>query len=104
MTETIEPMALDDAEKKQFARQMVAQARESGVGLVGPDGLLAGLTKQVLELALEDELTEHLGYEARDREGKAGTNERNGARAKTVITEIGPVQIDIPRDREGTFE
>ena len=104
MTETIEPMVLDDTENKQMARAMVAQARQTGVGLVGPDGLLAGLTKQVLELALEEELTEHLGYEAGDREAKVGTNERNGSRSKTVITEIGPVQLEVPRDREGTFE
>ena len=65
MAETIEPMALDDAEEKQPAPQMVAQARESGVGLVGP-GLLAGLTTQVLALGLEEELTERLGYEAGD--------------------------------------
>ncbi len=53
---------LDDDENKQIARAMVAQARQSGVDLVGLDGLLARLTKQVLELALEEELTDHLGY------------------------------------------
>ena len=104
MTDTIEPVKLDDDENKQIARTMVAQARASGADLVGPDGLLAGLTKQVLELALEEELTEHLGYPPGEREAKTGTNERNGSRPKTVITEIGPVQIDVPRDREGSFE
>ncbi|OIQ82173.1 transposase, mutator family [mine drainage metagenome] len=104
MTETIEPMVLDDTEDKQMARAMVVQARQTGVGRVGPDGLLAGLTKQALELALEEELTEHLGYEAGDREAKVGTDERNGSRSKTVITEIGPVQLEVPRDREGRFE
>ncbi|GIG30841.1 IS256 family transposase [Cellulomonas marina] len=104
MTETIEPMVLDDEEKKELAQRLVAQAREAGIDLVGPDGLLAGLTKQVLETALEEELTDHLGYPAGDRATKAGTNERNGTRTKRVITEIGPVQIDVPRDREGTFE
>lgn len=85
----------------------MAQAREAGIDLVGPDGLLTGLTKQVLETALEEELTEHLGYEPgyrKDKAGRPGTNERNGSRAKTVITEIGPVQNDVPRDRDGTFE
>lgn len=104
VTETIEPMALKETEGKDMARAMVAQARRTGVGVVDPDGLLAGLTMKVLELALESELTEHLGYEAGDREAKAGTNERNGTRSRTVITEIGPVQLEVPRDREGTFE
>jgi len=75
MTETIEPWVLDDTENK-MARAMVAQARQTGVGLVGPDGLLAGLTKQVLELALEEEFTEHLGYESGGRDAKVVTNER----------------------------
>ena len=107
VAETIEPMVLDDAEKKQLAQQLVTQAREAGIDLVGPGGLLTGLTKQVLETALEEELTEHLGYEPGDRGGKAGragSNERNGTRTKTVLTEIGPVQIDVPRDRDGTFD
>lgn len=104
MTDTIEPVKLDEDENTQIARTMVAQARASGLDLVGPDGLLAGLAKQVLELALEEELTDHLGCRPGEREGKSGSNERNGSRSKTVMTEIGPVQIDVPRDREGTFE
>lgn len=104
MTEIIEPVMLDEDDKKRFAAQLVAQARTTGIDLVGPDGLLAELTKQVLETALEEELTEHLGYEAGDRVAKEGSNERNGTRAKTVITDIGPVTLDVPRDRDGTFE
>jgi len=94
----------DDGESKNVARTTVAQARRTGVDLVGPDGLLAGLTKQVLELTPEDELTDHLGYPPRERERKTGTNERNGSRPKTVTAEIGPVQIDVRREREGSFE
>ena len=104
MTDTIEPVKLDEDENKHIARTMVAQARASGVDLAGRDGLLAGLTKQVLEHALEEELTDHLGYPPGEREAKTGTNERNGSSPKTVITEIGPVQIDVSRDREGSFE
>jgi transposase-like protein len=77
------------------------------VSLVGPGSPLAALTKQVLESALEAELDEHLGYEHGDRAGKAdseGRNERNGTRGKTVHTELGPVTLEVPRDREGTFE
>src|SRR5690606_34357526 len=69
-----------------------------------PDGVLTGLTKQVLETALEAEMTEHLGYEPHDPGGHHSGNSRNGTRAKTVTTEIGPVQIEVPRDRDGSFE
>ena len=89
------------------ADQLIAQARAEGVSLVGPGSPLALLTKQVLETALEAELDEHLGYEHGDRDAKtiAETgNERNGARSKTVHTELGPVSIEVPRDRDGTFE
>jgi transposase-like protein len=63
--------------------------------------LLAGLTKNVLETALEAEITEHLGHE---RHGPAESgNVRNGTRSKTVFTEVGPMEIDVPRNREGSF-
>jgi len=104
MTETIEPMTLDEDERQALAHRLVDQAREQGVDLVGPGGLLTGLTKQVLETALEEEITDHLGYDHGDRDAKTGTNERNGSRAKTVLTEIGPVELDVPRDRDGTFD
>lgn len=89
------------------AAQLIEQARAEGVSLVGPGSPLAALTKQVLESALEAELDEQLGYEHGDRAGKAdseGRNERNGTRGKTVHTELGPVTLEVPRDREGTFE
>jgi putative transposase len=87
-----------------FARELVDRARAEGVNLVGPGGLLGGLTKQVLETALEAEMSEHLGYEVNDPVGRNGENSRNGVRTKTVITDIGPVDIDVPRDRDSTFE
>lgn len=65
---------------------------------------MSGLTKRVLEAALEEELTDHLGYEPHDPAGHHSGNSRNGTRAKTVLTEVGPVQVDVPRDRAGTFE
>src|SRR4051812_16999299 len=86
------------------AQDLMARARREGVSLVGPGGLLAGLTKTVLETALEAELSDHLGYEKHDPAGRNGQNSRNGSRSKTVITEVGPVALDVPRDREGTFE
>lgn len=79
-------------------------AKADGVELVGPDGLLTGLTKTVLETALEAELSEHLGYDRHDPAGRDGGNSRNGTRTKTVLTEIGSVEIEVPRDRDASFE
>jgi putative transposase len=72
--------------------------------IVGAGGLLSGLTKRLVERALEIELTDHLGYE-RHQEPPGGTgNTRNGSTAKTLATEHGPVEITTPRDRDGSFE
>ena len=79
------------------------QARAEGVELVGQGGLLTRLTKSVLETALEAEMTEHLGYDKHDPMGRNGGNSRNGTRTKTVVTEIGPVDIEVPRDRQSSF-
>lgn len=72
--------------------------------VVGQGGLLEDLTKRLLERALEGELTEHLGYEKHATEGRNGGNSRNGRNRKRVKTDAGEVEIEIPRDREGTFE
>ena len=104
MTDTIEPVELDEDEKQQIAQRLVDQAKEQGVDLVGPGGLLTGLTKSVLETALEEELSEHLGYDKHDPVGRNGENSRNGSRPKTVLTDVGPVELNVPRDRDGTFE
>lgn len=90
--------------RETIAAQLVEEAAAEGVSLVGPGGLLADLTKRVLELGLEVEMTEHLGYDKHAVEGHHSGNSRNGTRAKTLLTDIGPVEIDVPRDRNGTFE
>lgn len=95
MTEMIEPMPAP-IDQEQLARDLVERACAEGVELLGPGGLLSGLTKTVLETALEAEMTGHLGYDKHDPAGRDGGNSRNGARAKTVLTEIGPVQIEVP--------
>jgi len=87
-----------------LAQELVERARSEGVELVGPGGLLTGLTKTVLETALEAELDEHLGYPKHAVEGRNTGNSRNGTRSKTVLTEVGEVELDVPRDREGSFE
>ncbi len=89
---------------QSIAEELVARARAEGVDLVGPGGLLGDLTKQILETGLEVEMDEHLGYTKHDSAGRNGGNSRNGARSKTVITEVGPVDIAVPRDRDSSFE
>ena len=100
--EMIDPVTGEIIDQKGLAEQLLAQAKEQGVSLVGAGGLLNQLTKTVLETALETELTEHLGHE---HGGIPITgNMRNGTRSKTVLTQIGPVEIEVPRDRDGSFE
>lgn len=77
---------------------------ESPEDLIGQDGILAQLKKALIERALGAEMTAHLGYERGDSKPEGVNNQRNGATAKTVQTEDGPVQIVVPRDRENTFE
>jgi transposase-like protein len=72
--------------------------------ITGPDGLLKQLTKALIERAMEAELTEHVGYEKHDQSEKQTENRRNGKTKKTLRTDQGPLEIDVPRDREGTFE
>ena len=94
MDAMIDPVTGEIIDQKQLAEQLLAQAKEQGVSLVGPGGLLNQLTKNVLETALEAELTEHLGHE--HGETPIAENMRNSTRPKTVLTEIGPVQIEVP--------
>src|SRR6478752_10487549 len=72
--------------------------------LMGETGLLKQLTKALLERALGAELTHHLGYEKGDPAGRGTGNNRNGTYPKTVLTEDGSVEIEVPRDRNGSFE
>lgn len=87
-----------------FARRLVAQAREEGLDIAGDSGLLGQLMKSVLEAALAEELTDHLGYEPGDPAGRGSGNSRNGSMPETVLTEAGPVELGTPRDRAGSFE
>jgi putative transposase len=89
---------------RSLTEQLIEQARADGKNLVGPGGLLSDLTKQVLETGLEVEMDEHLGYAKHAAEGRNGGNSRSGTRSKTVITEIGPLELDVPRDRDGSFD
>jgi transposase-like protein len=93
-----------DAVDEQLVRQLAGRAVGAGLSLTGEGGLLQRLTKIVLEGALEGEMDAHLGYARHDPEGRDGGNSRNGKRAKTVLTDIGPVEVGVPRDRDASFE
>jgi len=100
----LEPAALREATNDELVAQLAARARAEGLQLTGEGGLLSQLTKRVVESALEGELDDHLGYGKHDATGRDGGNSRNGRRGKTVLTEAGPVALEVPRDRDGSFE
>ncbi len=95
--------AVSDGAMRDWAEALVARAREEGVELTGEGGLLTGLVQQVLQTGLEVELADHLGYEAHDPVGRGSGNSRNGSYPKSVVTEIGDVELRMPRDRNGSF-
>ena len=72
--------------------------------VLGQNGLLKQLTKAVIERALDGELTHHLGYGKHDVEGRNTSNSRNGRSKKRVATDLGPVDLEVPRDRDSSFE
>jgi len=92
------PLVVD----KQLVARLVGDAQRQGLSVDGEGGLLAQLTKLVVESALEGELSAHLGYDKHVRTENGG-NYRNGTRPKTVLTKAGPIEIEVPRDRAGTF-
>jgi transposase-like protein len=98
------PLVGDEPAMRQWADELVARARADGVELTGENGLLTALVRQVLQTGLEVELTDHLGYEAHDPAGRGSGNSRNGSYPKTLTTEIGAVDLRVPRDRNATFE
>ena len=108
MTDVTDGLSQDGAElsaaDEQLLRELTERARAGGLQLTGEGGLLGRLIKMVVEGALEGELDDHLGYSRHDPAGRDGGNSRNGHRAKTVITEAGPVEFSVPRDRDSSFE
>lgn len=90
---------LDD----ELVDELLAGARTEEE-IVGPGGLLAQLTKRLVERAMDVELTEYLGYERGQSPPGGAGNTRNGSTPKTLMTEHGPVRIDTPRDRDSSFE
>jgi putative transposase len=98
--ETVDVGAVD----QQLVDELVGRAKAEGLQLTGDGGLLQQLTKRLLESALDGEITDHLGYDKHDPAGRGTGNSRNGARSKTVLTDVGPVELEVPRDRNGSFE
>ena len=83
---------------------VMAKVRTEGLELLGDGGIIAELTKKILERALDEELTDHVGYDRGDRAGRNLGNSRNGSTPKRLLTEIGAVDLEIPRDRDGSFD
>jgi putative transposase len=106
-TEGTTPAALAaglDGLDQQLIDQLVDRAKAGGLRLTGEGGVLQQLTKKLLESALDGEITDHLGYDKHDPAGHNSGNSRNGTRSKTVLTDVGPVEITVPRHRDGSFE
>lgn len=91
-------------EMQDWADELVARARTQGIELAGENGLLTRMVRQVLQTGLNAELDDHVGYQPFAVEGRGSGNSRNGSYPKTVITDIGPVEVQMPRDRQGTFQ
>jgi hypothetical protein len=98
------PLVGDEPAMRDWAAELVAQARAEAVELTGDNGLLTGLVRQVLQTGVEVEMTDHLGYERHAAAGRGSGNSRNGMTSKTVTTEVGKVELRVPRDREGSFD
>ena len=99
----IVPLVGDEPAMRDWAGELVARARSEGVELTGDDGLLTALVRQVLQTGLEVEMTDHLGYEPH-AVGRGSGNSRNGSYPKTVTTEVGKVDLRVPRDRNASFD
>ena len=98
------PADLSAAVTEEMIDAVMANVDAGGLELLGPDGVLAELTKRLLERGLAEELSDHLGYEPGDAAGRGSGNNRNGTSPKRVLTEIGAIDLAIPRDRNGTFD
>jgi putative transposase len=88
----------------ELVDRLMAQVDAEGLELLGPDGVLTELTSRILSRGLEVEMTDHLGYEKGDPAGWGSGNNRNGSYSKTVHTDAGTVPVEMPRDRNATFE
>ena len=93
-----------DVDQRQLAERLLAQAKEQGVELGGPNGLLNQLTKNVLETALDAEMTEHVGCEGHDPAGRAAAIRATALDLKRCSPRSAPVKIEVPPDTNSSFE
>jgi putative transposase len=84
--------------------ELLAEYGHRPQDIAGENGLLKQLTKALLERAMQAELTDHLGYEKHDPAGYKSGNSRNGKSKKKLKGDFGEIELETPRDREGTFE
>jgi putative transposase len=96
--------AVDELISAGLLDRVAEQAEAGELALTGEGGFLPEMVKAVLERGLAAELTGHLGYEKGDPAGRGSPNSRNGTSPKTLATEVGPVPLAVPRDRDGSFE
>src|SRR6266702_538544 len=96
-------MAKDKKLDKKLIDQLLADYKEPE-DITGENGLLKRLTKAILERAMQTEMTEHLGYEKHDLAGHNSGNSRNGSTRKKLRGNFGELELDTPRDRQGSFE
>ena len=96
--------AVDRMVRAGFLDDLMDQVDGGGLQLTGEGGFLPEMVRRVLEAGLEAERTDHLGYEKHDRVGVGSGNSRNGYTAKRLGTEVGDIDLAVPRDRNGTFE
>ena len=89
--------------KDEIIDELLERQRE-GQEVFGPDGMVAELTKRMMERLLQAELDDHLGYERGERGSQPRSNTRNGKTTKRVKTDMAEIEVEVPRDREGTFE
>ena len=104
LPELVPATASSSGELELITSWLVEAARGEGIALTGEGGLLPALVARVLETGLGAELTEHLGYDRHSPQGYGSGNSRNGFLTKTTVTEVGPVEVRVPRDRSATFE
>ena len=92
------------AELPEGAQQWLDQVVTGPMTAEGVEDVMRGIKKALIERALQAELSHHLGYAVGEEKPEANANQRNGTSGKTVLTDDGPLRIDIPRDRAGLFE
>src|SRR5688572_6959572 len=103
-SESSRPAGVEQLIDQQWLDAMLERVDEQGLKLTGEDGFLPALVKAVLERGLAAELSDHLGYEKGDPAGRGSPNSRNGSTPRTVTSEVGPIDLAVPRDRNSSFE